>query len=527
MKIKLNLIFLFLLLPVFSAAAAVQAESAGEDNISSEFYQNFIAAVWEQKNGDPKTALDLYLKLDQQKPKDPAILKSIIDLAIEAENTELMDKYVPILMEISPDQAGTQSIYATWLWSKGRFNEALASYEKAIEKDPENPETIFKYITLLTSLDSDKAVAFLKETSKKYPKMSGLISLQIADLYINHNDYDGAEAYLKEAQQKAPYIPEPYLALAKIYESKGKTDEALAQYLMMEEEGLADADTLTKIGAYYVLKKQKPLSIEYFLKAKKLDNSNPSAAQFLVLDAEAKLNYSEALTYLKDSRDFDKLPSYSIRAAYFLTKLDDRDGAREVLKKAYEKFPNDLETSLYYTYSLMDVEDYKNARKVIEGILNTAPQNETALFHYAFILERQKEYRKMEKVLRQVLQINPDHANALNFLGYYLVDKTRKTEEGGKYIKKAVSLEPKDTAFIDSLAWYYYKSGDKEKALNLLLGLGDAAKEDSEILMHLAVVYEASADNAKAAQYYKEVVALNPQNKDAQKGLKRTDKKED
>ena len=140
-------------------------------------------------------------------------------------------------------------------------------------------------------------------------------------------------------------------------------------------------------------------------------------------------------------------------------------------------------------------------------------------------MERQKKYGKIEKVLRQVLTINPDHANALNFLGYYLVDKTKKTEEGGKYIKKAVGLEPQDTASIDSLAWYYYKSGDKEKALNLLLGIGEAAKEDSEILLHLAVVYEASSDSAKAAQYYKEVLALDAQNKAAQKGLGRTEKK--
>lgn len=524
MKIKINSVLLFLLLPVFSASAALPADRA-EENLSSEFYQNFISAVWEQKNGNPKTALDLYIKLDGQKPKDPVIVKSIIDLAVDAEDKEVMNKYVPILMEIAPKEPSTISLYATWLWSQGRFNEALSSYEQAIEADPENPETIFKYITLLTSIDSDKAVAFLKQISKKYPKMSGLISLQIADLYINNNDYDGAQAYLLQAQQKTPYIPEPYLALAKIYESKGKTDEALAQYLKMEEEGLADADTLTKIGAYYVLKKQKPLSIEYFLKAKKLDNSSPSAAQFLVIDAEAKQDYSLALSYLKDSRDFNRLPSYSIRAAYFLTKLDDRDGAREMLRQAYERFPYDMETSLYYTYSLIDLEDYKAARKVIERVLKTAPQNETALFNYAFILERQKKYGKMEKVLKQVIAVNPEHANALNFLGYYLVDKTRKTEEGGGYIKKAVALEPQDTAFIDSLAWYYYKSGDKEKALNLLLGIGEAAKEDSEILLHLAVVYEASSDSAKAAQYYKEVLALDAQNKQAQKGLRRTEKK--
>lgn len=516
---------IFISLFIFIASAALAAQDQSSVYYKSEFYQKFVSAEWAHKSGDDAKALELYLELDQELPQDPAILKSIIELAIDKEDTVLMDKYVPILVQVASEEPTTLSIYATWLWSKGRFADALDNYRLAMEKDPDNPETVFKYVTLLTSIDSDKAIEFLGELSQKYPKMAGLIALQVADLYVSAGDVAGAEAYLKQAQNKTPYLPQPYVALAKIYEAQGKTQEALQEYLTMEELGLADADTLVKIGAYYVLGKQKDLSQEYFLKAKAMDDGNPSAAQFLMLSAQEHGDYAQAYEYIKAGRTFASSADNFVRASYFLNRTGDLKGSSVLLKQAYEKFDTNAEVALYYAYALMDLDDHKAARKVLEHILSYSPDNQSALFSYALILERQKEYRKMEDALSKIIQLNPEHANALNFLGYHLVDKTNRIEEGGKYIIKAVSLEPSDTAFIDSMAWYYYKKGEYQKSLDLLKSLDGKEIDDSEILYHLGAVNEALENYTDAQKYYNQVLALDPQNKTVKKAIKRIDKK--
>jgi len=523
MNKKFNFFICFMLFPACAFAAAENETSKLPD---SGFYQKFVTAAWLDEHDNDKEALKLYKELDAAMPEQTAIIESICYIAIDEQDSATMDKYIPLLLKIAPERASSLSIYGTWLWSKGRFSEALSYYKKAIQKDPENPETVFKYVTLLTTIDSDKAIAFLKDVSKKYPKISGLVSAQIANLYLENNDLKGAEEYLKQSVEELPGLAETHIALAKIYESEGKPDSALAQYLEMEQSGLADSETLTKIGAYYILKKQKSTAMDYFIKAKKADNANPAVAQFLAADAEGKGDYSSALKYLKDSRDFDKTPSYWIRASYYLDQMNDEAGSVAMLRDAYKKFNKNAEVGFYYTFALFDLKDYKTARGVAEDILKVSPDNKTVLFQYAFILEKQKKYSKMQKVLLKVIALDPNNANALNFLGYYLVDKTDKTEEGGNYIKRAIALDPKDPAFTDSLAWYYYKSAQAAKALDLLKGIDVKSADDPEIYFHFAAAYEAQKDYEESAKYYRLVLKAEPDNKAAKKGLARVAKKQ-
>lgn len=490
-----------------------------------EFYQNFITAAWLEQNGKNAEAFKYYEQLNTIVPKNPAIIKSLVNLAIAAENTEAMDKYIPTLIEISPNDPNTLSVNATWLWSQGKLQEALALYEKAIKQDPENPEIVFKYVTLLSNIDSDRAVAYLHGLSKDLPRMSGLISLQIAELYLKSNDNKGAVKYLEQAIGKNPDLPEPYLGLAKIYEADGNNSAALQQYLDMEQAGLADSVILTKIGAYYVLANKKDLSVKYFLKAKALDNGNPSAAQFLALDAQSRADYEAAVKYIKESRDFEKTPSYWIRVSYFLNRLDKVQEAGDNLKQAHLKFEGNNEIAFYYALSLIDLQNYKEADKVLKEILASTPDNEMVLFHYSFVLERQDKYKDMRKVLGRILELNPKNADALNFLGYHLVDKTKELERGGEYIKQAVALKADEPAFIDSLAWYFYKKGDLDQSLNLLKGIEGSMQSDPEIILHTATVYYDMSNYDKAAQYYELLLKRQPEDKAAKKGLKRALKK--
>lgn len=492
---------------------------------TSEFYQDFITAAWYEKHGEFAKAFEYFEKLNEALPENKEIIKSLANLSIMTENQEAMDKYIPILIRVAPGEAGTLSTHATWLWSKGKLNEALKLYEQSIKLAPDNADTIFKYVTLLSGVDSDRAVVYLKKLSKEYPGLAGNIAIQIANLYLKANDNEGAVDYLQQAKIQHPQLAEPYLGLVKIYERSGDQSAALQQYLDMERAGIADADILTKIGAYYVLQNKKDLSQKYFLKAKELEPGNPLAAQFLALNAQERGDFIAAIKYLTESADYAKTPSYHARVSYFYNRLGDVEKSAQTLKEAYEKFDKNIELGLYYSLALIDVKDYKEAAKVLERVLAADPKNEMALFHYAYALERQKKYKDMENALLRLIEAAPQYAGGLNFLGYYLVDKTKRVDEGGDYIKRALAIEPDNAAYIDSLAWYYYKKGDYKQALQLLEGIVDQIADDGELLLHIAAAYEALGDYANAAKYYAALKQLEPANKEAAAGLKRAEKK--
>ena len=308
-------------LAICLCASAFAAQE--QQPFTSEFYQDFITAAWHEKHGNLPQAFQYYERLNQILPGDTAIVRSLADIAIRAENQPAMDKYVPMLVALAPDDAATLSIHATWLWSKGQLSEALKLYERSMELSPDNSETIFRYVTLLSGVDSDRAVEFLKKLSRNYPQMAGNIAIQIANLYLKASDSQGAVDYLRQAKIQHPQMAEPYLALVQIYERIGDQQAALQEYLDMERAGIANADILTKIGAYYVLQNRRDLSEIYFLRAKELDNKNPLAAQFLALNAQDRGDFAAAIKYLTESADYAKNPSYHVRVAFFHNRLGD------------------------------------------------------------------------------------------------------------------------------------------------------------------------------------------------------------
>jgi tetratricopeptide (TPR) repeat protein len=53
-------------------------------------------------------------------------------------------------------------------------------------------------------------------------------------------------------------------------------------------------------------------------------------------------------------------------------------------------------------------------------------------------------------------------------LGYTLVDRTDRVEEGMKLIEKALSISPDDAFILDSMGWGYYKLGQYAKSVEYL-----------------------------------------------------------
>ncbi len=162
---------------------------------------------------------------------------------------------------------------------------------------------------------------------------------------------------------------------------------------------------------------------------------------------------------------------------------------------------------------------------MLEKLLEKQPDNEEILLSYAYTLEKTNNHKKMQKVLEQIINKNPKNDEALNFLGYYLVDQTKQIEKGGEYIKQAIALNPKNGATIDSLAWYYYKKGEYKKSLNLLENLPAKYKNDPEIVLHLAKVYQALEDIPSALKYYQLLLNSDDYSAQAQKAINKINKK--
>jgi tetratricopeptide (TPR) repeat protein len=86
-------------------------------------------------------------------------------------------------------------------------------------------------------------------------------------------------------------------------------------------------------------------------------------------------------------------------------------------------------------------------------------------------------------------------------------------------IQKAVKLEPKNAAFLDSLGWVLFKMDKPKEALPYLLkALENSEEPDSTLYDHLGDIYSSLHETAKAREAWLKAINIEP-NEEIQKKL--------
>jgi Flp pilus assembly protein TadD len=85
------------------------------------------------------------------------------------------------------------------------------------------------------------------------------------------------------------------------------------------------------------------------------------------------------------------------------------------------------------------------------------------------------------------VEIAPGDALALNALGYILANRTGKTREAWRYVRRAYEIQPRSAAIQDSVGWALFRLGRLPEARSHLEEAVDRLP-DPEIMSHLAEV---------------------------------------
>ncbi len=93
--------------------------------------------------------------------------------------------------------------------------------------------------------------------------------------------------------------------------------------------------------------------------------------------------------------------------------------------------------------------------------------------------------KKMQVLLEQALQKGLNDPLYLNYYGYTLIDHDMDIDRGISLVQKALIKEPKNTYYLDSLAWGLYKKGNCDKAYELMkLVVSKEGLSEEEIKIH-------------------------------------------
>jgi len=164
-------------------------------------------------------------------------------------------------------------------------------------------------------------------------------------------------------------------------------------------------------------------------------------------------------------------------------------------EKEYIKLIDFLEESKINDELLLDVyvnlKNYKKAsvlaKKLYEKTGDIKYLGQNAIFDYESVPDKNDKDMQARVVLKlkKVVEIE-ENPLYLNYLGYLLVDHKIDIQNGIKYIKRALKVEPESAYYLDSLAWGYYQLGKCKKAYDIIKKVTTLkGGDDKEVLSHL------------------------------------------
>lgn len=290
------------------------------------------------------------------------------------------------------------------------------------------------------------------------------------------------EKAIQEAKIIAQSEPSSMLddILGSLYATKGAYKEAL-KYLYRAYESDKNTDVLQKIVTIELALSHKDKALELLDKHIKAYGCTGSFCQFSI-SVYARFPHFERIETLFKSA-FDKNPTienahnliliYTHRkkfkeaaeiAAKFPFKgqilLDlyvaqkDYQKAAMQAKMLYEENKNPYFLALEQVYAFESLKDKRNIAQVRSITQNL--KNALRLMQAS-----DKDVPKNERIDASLQNLRSGEMGFfLNFLGYLMIDYEFDVKEGVGHIKKALEISPLNSAYLDSLAWGYYKLKD-------------------------------------------------------------------
>ncbi len=342
-----------------------------------------------------------------------------------------------------------------------------------------------------------------------------LTHLRLADLLSARNDIPAVIESLRRALDAEPDNREALVRLAVAMIEQGSLLEAAAELEKVIEKHPDYLPALTALIELYVNLEKKDQAIA--LMEKCLERADFDSELGLA-ELAARIN-AWGLTYKLSLRARDREPE-SVRAHIFLVESALREKLKEEALthagEAYAQFPNSPLIIQMAVVAAREAGKFDLAEiylNRLEKITNEATEGispKDVMVERAILAERRNDLAEMERQFRRVLEIDPDNHFAMNYMAYTFADRGIRLEEALGMITKAISLEPQNSAYLDTLGWVHYMLGDFAKAYEFISQAAEIGPPHEEIFENLGDAADALGRHKEALTHWRKSLELQP-----------------
>lgn len=464
---------------------AIQAfEKAAGAKKSSSGNLSFNLALVYLKSNQPAKALDELQKyLDSQRQsKGRAAYELLAEILRKLDKGGELLPRLEQLAEKDSKNATLQYFLADQLLAAKRLDDAEKLYKKTLTITADLPGFVG-----LSSIyrQQNRPADLLDILGKGYAEtgeLAGLdaeMKLLLAEEKLVTGLVEAAHKLLKEQPPKLDFAT-GYIA-ANIAADAKRGDDAVLFYRHLLAARKDRAEMLFEELGQFLLEVQRyDEAATVFAEASKAPELAEKKPQFLLSLAQS-LEFAgktdEALKTIKDAREINQFT---------------REHPLLMLQEAW-----------IHAHSQQHEESITRYKAIIEKFAQPQfrPIMRRAQFGLSNVYVAQGRLREGEEVLEAVLKESPDDPSVNNDLGYLYADQNKNLEQAEKMIRKAITAEPENGAYLDSMGWVLFRLGKHQEALPFLeKAVQKATGGDETLWDHYADVLEKLNQKDKAVE---------------------------
>lgn len=464
-----------------AGARAILGIGADEaDNFTVPDFFLWMDAWFLAMDGDLPAAIERHRKHSSGMPGITADLSLAALLEIAGRNDEALAVYealTPTLIKAPEHEFDPQGIvfahistvivrHALLLQRMGRVQEAQSVYQQLADAEPEQSTS---YAAAIESLETGKNL------KNKPLTVSAGFALALSDV-----------SYAMQQQR--------FIQTVMMGGSIDGFDERRASFDLITLLIDPSNENLRSniIDAYY----EETLYAGAAHIATTAPEATPSleiaAAQSLLMDGDESGARTAIKSALKLTNDEDRL-STLYGAMQIRALLNDRDAAYAIVPELLSLAENPAEQAAAHGAASSIYQHFGEISKAAEHARDARRLDDTHQRRMALadVLGQAGEINDALVILRSERLARPNDPYTLNSLGYFLITRTDRYEEGYKILARAMLLAETDPYIADSFGWALYKLGDLERARDLIEAARDDLKPQNhwELEDHLGDIY--------------------------------------
>src|SRR6056297_3017022 len=543
-----SVLFLIIFPALIWTNPAGAQDSTIQTGDEAEAMRSYVDGLMHFENEEYQQALDDLMFAHLKLSDHAGVSFALADAYLATGDLTNASYYGKIAAQEEPENKWYHLKLAQIYRQAGRNDATINAYKTALEYHPDDTDILFQLAESYVSFGE------LLEANTVYDR---IMKRRGADFSIHLRKFrnfnalqmrDSALAELQEMREIDPGNLTTLRAISQYYLELNETELALEILNEAKERNARDPQTLLLLAEIYVEQSQWDRLGEVFVSmlqdpliypSQKLELVRFIYTQYQNRPSEEVLAMQTGDVLMAFSENEPEYGPAQLLAAEYLLRQENMAGALEKLRQANRLMPEQPDAWRQRVQILFQMERYEDVISISDSantfasddafvqfftgasyMLTDQPEEAFTWLESASFAPANRNFRSViqstladvqtdldrwndaKRSYERALRLDPANHNAMNNYAYNLSLQGEDLERALELAEEAVSYQPENAAYLDTIGWVYFKLGEYEQAREFIQRSVDTGDSGPEVYEHLGDVYEALGNLEEAVRWW-------------------------